>query len=128
MVSLRKHLPWSAAALLALFAVVLSAAPAQASDMDGDAVCIGSAQQEKAGAAALCFQAFCSDASDCWNACPSAQSVACVNDACEYTYRGGGGGGGGGGPICHAQFCSEDSNCNCNGRPGYCGTDYTCHF
>ncbi|MCE9669270.1 hypothetical protein LY474_15775 [Myxococcus stipitatus] len=127
MTSLRKHLPWSAVALFALCAGVFFSAPAQASDTD-DAVCLGGPSEAEAARGAICFQALCSDESDCWNACPSAQSVACVQYACEYTYSGGGGGGGGGGPLCHAQFCSEDSDCSCNGRPGFCGADSVCQF
>lgn len=125
MVSLRKHLPWSVAALLALFAGVFSALPAHAESTE-EAVCIGGEQEAERGSLAICHQSFCSDVSDCWEACPNARTAACVESACEYTYPSGGGGGGG--PLCHQQFCSEDSQCVCNNAQGFCGADSTCYF
>lgn len=76
----------------------------------------------------ICYAALCDTDMDCYNACPSATSAACVDNACQYSYSGGGGGGGGGGPLCNASFCDNDLQCSCNGVQGWCGTDWTCHY
>ncbi|RKH05833.1 hypothetical protein [Corallococcus carmarthensis] len=74
----------------------------------------------------ICHESLCDTNQDCRNACPSALTAACVQNTCQFTYTSGGGGPGG--PYCAEQFCSEDQECNCNGRPGYCGADSVCHF
>ncbi|NVJ24339.1 MULTISPECIES: hypothetical protein [Myxococcus] len=125
MLSLRRCLPWSVVALLTLFAGVFSAQPARA-ESTGEAVCIGGEQDAESASLAICHQAFCSEVSDCWQACSSALTAACVDNACEYTYRTGGGGGGG--PFCHQQFCFEDSQCVCRDAQGFCGADNTCYY
>lgn len=69
--------------------------------------------------ASWCVVAFCSQESDCWAACPSAQSVECINDVCTYHYPSSGGGGGGGNG-CGQSFCWWDGDCSCNGSFGLC--------
>ncbi|QRK11294.1 hypothetical protein JQX13_15170 [Archangium violaceum] len=131
MMPLRHLLSWSAA-LLVSFAPVVHAEPSTGLASAPAAICEGSSRgdaslaEQESTTAALCHEALCETEQDCWNACPSARTVACVQFSCQYTY--GSGGGGGGGPFCAEQFCSEDWECECNGRPGYCGADSICHF
>lgn len=74
---------------------------------------------------ALCPGSFCADDEDCQAACPSALTATCSGSTCHYTYSGSGGGGGGG--SCPRQFCSQSSQCVCNGVQGTC-VGFTCSF
>jgi hypothetical protein len=60
-----------------------------------------------------CGPAICRYEEQCWDQCPEAESVACVNGFCEYTLPGGGSGGGGGN-NCQQSLCSMDYQCTCN--------------
>ncbi|NVJ24340.1 MULTISPECIES: hypothetical protein [Myxococcus] len=126
MLSLRKRLPWTVVALLALFAGVFSARPARAESSE-EPVCVGAEKEAdpQALSDSACYQSFCVDESHCWDACPSAQSVACVGGICHYTQQPGGGGGG---PSCPMSFCSDDYHCSCKEAQGYCGSDNICHY
>ncbi|OJH38593.1 hypothetical protein [Cystobacter ferrugineus] len=75
----------------------------------------------------LCLARLCETDEECLFSCSSARTAACIDNTCHYTY-GTGGGGGGGGPICPARFCSDDMDCECKGRIGYCGPDSVCSF
>ncbi len=116
----------------ALFLTFATAAMAESTGAAPQAVCEGSAQVasregDTQESSFLCYEALCESDSDCQAACPTAQTATCVQSSCQYTYSGGGPGGGGG-PFCSARFCSDDWDCECNGRYGYCGSDSTCHF
>ncbi|WP_002637172.1 hypothetical protein [Myxococcus hansupus] len=126
----RRPFAWSAAILLT-FATTAVANPISSAPQ---ALCDNSARPApgdlgEEASAGMCFETFCDDDFHCQSACPSAQTAACVNNVCEYTYRTGGGPGGGGpGPLCHAMLCSDDYHCQCRGHQGYCGSDNVCYF
>lgn len=89
-------------ALLALLAVVgvLAGTPSQTWAVGGG-----------------CTMSFCTSVSQC--NCPSAQSVACVNNVCQYTY--GPGPGGGGSQGCPMQrFCVGPQHCVFGSIQGTC--------
>ncbi|WP_164019770.1 hypothetical protein [Pyxidicoccus trucidator] len=122
--SLRRALPWSIALLLS-FAATVSAEPSATEASQSEPALYSSEElrAETSGpedvSTLACVAVRCTDASECWNACPSASSVSCVNNGCRYTYPGGGGGGGGG-PTCPLTRCSDDADCVCKGQQGYC--------
>ncbi len=125
---IRRPLAWSAAILLT-FAATAVANPI---DEAPQALCESSARPAPGeswdeSSAGICFQSFCDDDWQCQSACPSAQTAACVNSVCEYTYRTGGGGGGNG-PFCPPMLCSDDFQCQCGSKQGYCGSDSICYF
>ncbi|MCP3058423.1 hypothetical protein LXT21_06545 [Myxococcus sp. K38C18041901] len=122
---LRKQLPWSVAVLLAVSAVVFGGTPASAESSE-DAVCDQAASGATETGLSACYQSFCNEESDCWNACPGALSVSCTQGVCYYQQPGGGGGGGG--SVCPMSFCSEDFHCQCKGYTGVCGSDNLCYY
>ncbi|QSQ10814.1 hypothetical protein [Myxococcus landrumensis] len=121
-------LSWSAVSCLILSAVMLAASPARAESSE-EAVCGGESRSAERVQGLYCYESDCIWDSDCWNACPSARSTYCDgNNVCVHELGGGGGGGGGGGPTCEMRDCYDDSQCECNGRPGSCGSDGTCSY
>lgn len=121
---LRLPLCWSAVLLLT-FATTAMADPAMVAPQ---AVCDDSALATSGegdfDTASFCHAALCESDWDCLASCPSAKTATCVQYACEYTYSTGGGGG----RLCPDRLCSDDSECVCNGRYGYCGADSVCRF
>ncbi len=123
----RLPLSWCAALLLSFATTAMAEPTAAPGAVCEDSSARAAPGEEGSEQGAFCHASFCEFDSDCQAACPTALTATCVQYTCEYTYSGGGGGGPTG-PFCPAQFCSEDWQCNCNGRPGYCGSDWTCHY
>lgn len=75
-----------------------------------------------AQARGVCNEADCSYNSDCY--CSHAESYACVDDQCRYSYSAPSGGSGGG---CYAD-CSSHSDCqsSCPGQNVFCTTESVC--
>ena len=109
----RRLLSFSAVMLLSVAPVASAEAP-------------NASYEEASTLGPLCHESLCDSNQDCSNACPGALTATCVQNSCQFTYSTGGGGGGG--PFCSEQVCSADSECDCNGRAGFCGTDWICHF
>ncbi|RKG90361.1 hypothetical protein [Corallococcus terminator] len=114
---LRRLLSFSAVMLLGVAPVASAEAPNASYEDASHASTLGP----------LCHESLCDTNQDCRNACPGALTATCVQSSCQFTYSTGGGGGPGG-PLCSEQFCSDDAECDCNGRRGFCGTDWTCHY
>ncbi|MFP2903479.1 hypothetical protein ACLESD_00060 [Pyxidicoccus sp. 3LFB2] len=130
--SLRRSLPWSLALILS-FAAAVSAEPSATEASQSEPALYSSEElraetsEPQDAAGLVCLAVRCSNVSDCWAACPSASSVSCVSNGCRYTFPGGGGGGGGG-PTCPLTRCSDDSDCVCSGRQGYCDSGRACRY
>lgn len=131
MSSSRRSLSWSVAVLLSFAATAAFAEPsAPMLEMAQQAVCAATDSSEaltsepspEESAGLICLAVRCASEDDCWDACPNAQSVTCVRNGCTYQLPGGGGGGGGG-PTCPGRRCSEDSECVCGTRQGYCNSN-----
>ncbi|MCP3102369.1 hypothetical protein LZ198_26205 [Myxococcus sp. K15C18031901] len=118
---LSRALPLSLALALSFTSALVTAEPSSVeATQSEERLSSAEATPEAQDAANLaCVAVRCSSEAECWNACPTAQDVACVNNGCKYTLPGGGGGGGGG-PTCPATRCIDDSDCICSGRQGYC--------
>ena len=117
MSSLRRYLSLSAAALLSFASPALAEAPVDASAASGG---------EGETSSLFCHIALCDTDADCRAACSSAVTATCVANECQYTYSTGGGGPGG--PFCAPKLCSDNSECECNGRWGYCGPNSECVY
>ncbi|MCY1035918.1 hypothetical protein OV207_31045 [Corallococcus sp. BB11-1] len=120
----RRNLPWGLALLLTLTTATafaeppaVMAAPVCASVDTSEAQVSQEPSTEAELAGLVCMSVRCSSVQECWDACPTASSVACTRNACSYTHSGGGGGGG---PWCPASRCGADSDCHCKGSPGIC--------